>query len=182
MIREEPGILGMNSFALLPEETDPCWNYDVSMPPVMEYFTRGKMHGILLRQLRENLDNARESRNPPFYIWMENQFKRQQNAYNDMHLALLLTDYWMFYYDECKTFGQGAANAVWDLGISRRLPDIYGMVDYTRVFHNVYRVMNGTFSLDTTYGQPTYDPYICMSLRTVESYCKGLRTLKLLNP
>jgi len=182
VITEPPGILGMNSYALIPEETDTCWNVDISMPPMMEYFTRGKTHAIVLGQLRQNFDQARESRNPPFYVIMDRQEKRQRSAYNDMHLSLLLTDYWMYYIDECRTFPSDAAIAVWDLGISRRLPDIYGMPDFTRVFNNVHRVMNGTFTLDSTYGQPSYPPYICMSLRAVESYCSGMRQVKLLNP
>lgn len=165
-INGDAGLAGMNNFPLLPEETDSCWSYDASLPPMIQYFVRNK-NVIDPWSLRHDFLAARAQGNPTFYDLMETQFKKQQDAYNDMHLSLLLLDYWMYFSNDCVPLPD-APHEVWHAGISRRLHDVYGLATLSRVFNHVERVVNGTYTL--TDGR-RYQPYVCMTMRTLHEYC-----------
>lgn len=173
----------LHAAAQLRAPLDPCWATDITKPPLAALImdrTRSAEPGVSdMRALIDAFTYVLERRNL-LDGWVEEYHRKQKQAYRDLHLALLLTDFWLHLVQEegpgsCAPDLNPNIRAAWvddirAVAASRRLPDLHGEDMFEHVFS---RLRETVFGNRTSPG-PGEEPFVCAAAVVVESTCLSM--------
>ncbi|CAE7877668.1 unnamed protein product [Symbiodinium microadriaticum] len=158
-----------------------CWNNDMTKPTLASLIAQdarglGVRAGTALpveEAFRLRLSDAHKLQEA-----LDQQHAWQRQAYRDLHLAQLLTDYYLHFARDNAAAGfrgctdpDSVARAGWLdevhlLASSRRLPEMHGPEMFNRVFAAVAEGSHGNFS-DTA-----VEPFLCTVRSMIASFCR----------
>jgi len=178
----------------------PCWRRDLTKPPLASLITAAfhraagqevshgeelaavldsnastsddYWHELLLQQFQEILLRSPE----PLAAIVDAAHVSQQHAFADLHLAMLLVDYWHLLSDEALTNGLVVKKAnlvadVREIATSRRLPELYGESNFDRVMDDL---ISAVFTSNITLPKEDMSPpYVCLAACALHGRCSG---------
>lgn len=165
----------------------PCWQSDLTKPPLAALIASSAERAMaltgeddasgdqdewaavdpLIREigiLQQHFQSVLLRSTLPLAQLIDAQHVAQQQAYSDVHLALLLVDYWRFLNSSA---GVALADSeieseVRAIAVSRRLPELYGEDVFERVLADLVAAVFNNSSLQ---GLERWPPYVCLAAR-----------------
>lgn len=130
-----------------------------------------EVHQTLLDQFLAILLGSQQ----PLAVLLDTQHVAQQQAYADMHLAMVLVDYWRLLHppDQEVVDLDRAVGEVRGIAASRRLPELYGEPAFDRVLDDLRTAVLGNATLPGPDGHP---PYVCMAACALHGRCRAAKS------
>lgn len=158
-----------------------CWSTDITKPPFAALITKSaravKEKSSDVGVLKESFINYLEESSKLSTV-VNTMHGTQQQAYSDLHLGLVITDYWIYLardagLEKCAnpepTSRAEMIAGVRSLATSRRLPELYGEEMFERVLGELGTAVFG----NNTSPGPSMEPYVCMASQIVGANCDG---------
>lgn len=102
----------------------------------------------------------------PLAQLLDSQHVAQQHAYADVHLALILVDYWRLLESDASLSER--LRELRQIAESRRFPELYGEADFERVLGELAEFV---FANNTLSGRDEHHPFVCMAARALRGRC-----------
>merc|ERR1712217_218911 len=112
----------------------------------------------------------------PLAQLLDAQHVAQQDAYSDLHLALILVDYWRLIGHDVPL--QARLGELRQIAESRRFPELYGEGNFERVLGELAELVFGNAN-NTLSGMDEHHPYVCMAARSLRGRCCSSKPVQL---